>query len=106
MPFRLTNALATFQSLMNEVFLPYLRKFVLVFFDDILVYSASLEDHELHLVRVLELLQKHQLYANYKICEFEKHQVAYLGHIITIEGVAVDLDKVKAMVEWLAPQNI
>ena len=99
MPFRLTNAPTTFQSLMNEVFRLYLRKFALV-------YSASLEDHELHLARVLELLQKHQLYSNYKICEFEKHQIAYLGHIITTEGVAIDPDKVKAMVEWLVPQNI
>ena len=70
MPFGLTNASATFQSLMNQVFQPYLRKFILAFFDDILVYSATLEDHVHHLRTMLELLRGHQLYAKKSKCAF------------------------------------
>ena len=70
-----------------------------MFFDDILMYSSTLEDHKIHLAQVLELLQKHQLYANYKNCEFGKNQVAYLGHIISAQVVATYPDKVKIMIE-------
>ena len=99
MPFGLTNAPSTFQSLMNEVLRPFLRRFVLVFFDDILVYSTSAEEHVHHLQLVLAKLEANQLYANLNKCEFGKEEVSYLGHIVSAKGVAADMSKVKAMVE-------
>lgn len=106
MPFGLTNAPATFQALMNEVFQPYLRKFVLVFFDDILIYSSNMDDHINHLRLVLRKLLEHQLYANYKKCEFAKERVAYLGHVVSGSEVSVDMEKIKAMTEWQVPRNL
>ncbi|KAJ9542106.1 hypothetical protein OSB04_028612 [Centaurea solstitialis] len=106
MPFGLTNAPATFQSLMNDVFRPYLRKFVLVFFDDILIYSASEQQHIEHLATVLGLLARHQLYANPGKCEIGKPEVAYLGHVISASGVAVDSDKIKAITDWPVPTSL
>ena len=79
---------------------PNLRQFVLVFFDDILVYSKSVADHKFHLAAVLETLQTHSLLANRSKCEFDVSQVAYLGHIITGTRVKMDLDKVEAMLSW------
>ncbi|KAL4363523.1 hypothetical protein GQ457_04G038370 [Hibiscus cannabinus] len=101
MPFGLTNAPATFQSLMNDLFGPYLRKFVLVFFDDILIYSQTLADHENHLQVVLELLHLNKLFAKRNKCFFGQRQVEYLGHIISRDGVATD--PAKSLVVFAIP---
>lgn len=106
MPFGLMNAPATFQSLMNKVFQPYLRKFMLVFFDDILVYSHTLEDHGRHLKVVLRELQGHKLYANRKKCLFAQTRVEYLGHIVSADGVSADPSKVVTMLEWPIPRTL
>lgn len=106
MPFGLTNAPATFQSVMNEIFKPYLRKFVLVFFDDILVYSRSYKEHHEHLRIVLQVFKDHQFYANEKKCAFAQPRVAYLGHVISKKGVEADPEMIEAMKQWPIPRNI
>jgi hypothetical protein len=106
MPFGLTNAPATFQSLMNQVFQHLLRKSVLVFFDDILVYSPSWNEHLLHLHEVLQLLRDHCLYAKVSKCSFGVTKIDYLGHIVSGSGVEMDDSKVKAVMEWPLPCNI
>ena len=106
MSFGLTNAPSTFQSLMNTIFRPYLRKFVLVFFDDILIYSKGLKDHLNHLRAILEVLRKNELYANKKKCSFAQSRVDYLGHIISGDGVEVDPEKIRAIKEWPIPANV
>lgn len=103
MPFGLTNAPKTFQALMHHIFGPYLRKFVLVFFDDILIYSASLDEHLKHLQLVFQLLQANQLCAKRSKCSFAQTKVEYLGHIITGEGVSTDATKIDVMVNWPRP---
>lgn len=89
-PFGLTNASTTFQSLINDVFRPFLRKFVLVFFDDILICSKDEATYNSHVDQVLELLLHEKLYVNRKKCKFGKTEVAYLCHIISTKGVALD----------------
>ena len=106
MPFGLSNAPATFQSLMNDIFRDYLRKFILVFFDDILVYSKNLSEHVIHLKLVFELLSAHQLVAKESKCVFCTSQIEYLGHVITKEGVATDPHKVAAIKQWPIPTTI
>jgi hypothetical protein len=105
MPFGLCNALATFQSLMNDVLRPFLRRFVLVFFDDILIYSASWVDHLWHLRPVLTVLQQHCLFAKRSKCAFGERSIAYLGHVISDAGVAMDPAKVQAVADWPKPRS-
>jgi hypothetical protein len=95
MSFGLTNAPAHFMYLMNSVFMPELNKFVVVFIDDILVYSKSEEEHAEHLRVVLTRLRDHQLYAKFSKCEFWLKEVQFLGHVLSAEEVAVDPGKVK-----------
>ena len=97
MPFGLTNALAAFMDLMHRVFQPYLDHFVVVFVDDILIYSQSEREHEDHLGVVLKLLRDHQWYAKFSKCEFWLTEVRFLGHVVLVSGVSVDPEKVEAM---------
>ena len=106
MPFGLTNAPAAFMDLMNRTFQPYLDQFVVVFIDDILVYSTEQSEHEHHLRVVLETLRKEQLYAKLSKCEFWLNSISFLGHVISDNGVAVDPQKIKAVSEWPRPTNV
>ena len=106
MPFGLTNAPAAFMDLMNRVFRPYLDKFVVVFIDDILIYSKDKEGHADQLRTVLQTLREHQLYGKLKKCEFWLEEVVFLGHVVTKEGIKVDPQKVKAITEWPRPTNV
>jgi hypothetical protein len=92
--------------LMNGVFREYLDKFVIVFLDDILVYSKSEEEHEHHLKMVLQVLREHQLYAKLSKCSFHQKQIHYLGHIISKDGIVVDPEKIEAIREWSVPNNV
>ena len=106
MPFGLTNAPATFQTLMNSILRPYIDKFVLVYLDDILVYSNSEEEHLEHLRLVFEALRKHSLYAQPEKCTFDQPNVEFCGHVVG-QGVVRVLDsKVKAIKEWPRPRNV
>jgi hypothetical protein len=105
MSFGLTNALAFFMNLMNSVFMDYLVKFVVVFIDDILIYSQSEAEHADHLRMVLQRLREHQLYAKLSKCEFWIDEVLFLGHIINKEGLAVDPKKVADILNWKAPTD-
>eukprot|EP00253_Pinus_taeda_P008047 PITA_08047 len=106
LPFGLTNAPATFMCLMNSIFHPYLDRFVLIFIDDILIYSRTIEEHYEHLRRVLQTLREHQLYAKFSKCDFFKEEIQYLGHVITKEGIAVDPEKIKAIMDWPVPKDV
>lgn len=106
MPFGLTNAPSTFQNLMNEVFKEYLRKFILVFFDDILIFSKTLSEHLSQLELTLQLLQKHNLYAKRTKCVFAKHKVEYLGHLVSSQGVSAEASKLEAMANWPIPETL
>jgi GGDEF domain-containing protein len=98
--FGLTNAPAYFINMMNKVFMDELDKFVVVFIDDILIYSSTAEEHEQHLRVVLEKLRQNQLYAKFSKCDFWLKEVAFLGHVLTAKGVAVDPAKIETMKEW------
>jgi len=106
MPFGLTNAPATFQSLMNSIFAAALRKFVLVFFDDILVYSLNQQSHLTHLLQVFMILQEHVLFAKFSKCSFGKKEIEYLGHVVSKEGVWVDESKIEAVKQWPTPTHV
>ncbi|CAN6347636.1 unnamed protein product [Urochloa humidicola] len=106
MPFGLTNAPATFQTLMNTVLAQFLRKFALVFFDDILIYSSSLKDHVSHLRSILEALRENQLYAKLSKCSFAQSEIEYLGHVINAQGVATDPSKIEIIKKWPSPTSV
>jgi hypothetical protein len=106
MSFGLTNALAYFMYLMNSVFMDYLDKFIGVFIDDILVYSHNEQEHEEHLRKVLQRLRDCQLYAKVSKYEFWISEVLFLGHIINRDGLAIDLKKVAAILDWKAPKDV
>ena len=106
MPFGLTNAPAAFMDLMHRVFQPYLDQFVVVFVDNILIYSQSEWEHEYHLRIVLQLLRDHQLYTKFSKCEFWLIEVRFLGHVVSASGVSVDPEKVKAVMSWERPKSV
>jgi hypothetical protein len=106
MSFGLINAPTYFMYLMNSIFMPELDKFVVVFIDDILIYSKNEEDHAKHLHIVLQHLRDHQLYAKFSKCEFWLDSVKFLGHNISSEGIAVDPSKVQEVMEWKPPTSI
>ena len=106
MPFGLTNALETFMDLMNCVFQPYVDRFIVVFIDDILVYSKDREDHDTHLRVVLETLRKEQLYAKLSKCKLWLREVSFLGHIVSEEGIQVNPKKIEVIIEWKPPRNV
>ena len=106
LPFGLTNAPGTFMHLMHETFRPFLDDFVLVFLDDILIYSRTLEEHKVHVRQVLEALRKAKLYAKLSKCDFFQTEVEFLGHHVGRAGVRMMEDKVKAVAEWPVPKNV
>ena len=106
MPFGLTNAPTTFMGMMNKVFQQYLDRFVIVFIDDILVYSRTKADHVRHLTLVLKKLREHQLYAKFSKCKFWLNEVAFLGHVISTQGIQVDPQKVVAVENWEQPRTV
>ncbi|CAO2152150.1 unnamed protein product [Urochloa humidicola] len=103
MPFGLANVPVTFQAMMNNILLPFLHWFVLVFFDDILIYSSSWSEHLRHVRTVFRTLQDHQLFHKKPKCELGRPSVAYLGHVISVDGMAMDKQKVWAVLDWPVP---
>ena len=93
-------------DLMNRVFHPYLDQFVVVFIDDILVYSKDAHEHEHHLRIVLQILRENQLFAKLSKCNFWRKEVSFLGHIVSDEGIRVDPVKIEAVMNWMPPRNI
>jgi hypothetical protein len=106
MPFGLTNAPTTFQSCMNHIFRGQLRKYLLVFFDDILIYNRTWAEHLAHLEEVLGIMQAQSLYAKESKCEFGMRELLYLGHIISEHGVQVHQEKIRAILDWPTPKNL
>jgi hypothetical protein len=105
-PFGLLNAHVVFMCLMNDVFQEYLDKFVIVFLADILVYPKTKEKHEDHFMMVLQVLREDQLYAKFRKCSFYQNQIHYLGHIISNEGITMDLEKIDSIIGWPTPKNV
>ena len=106
LPFGLTNAPAAFMDLMNRVFKPYLDSFVIVFIDDILIYSKNEAEHEEHLRITFQTLKEHQLYAKLSKCEFWLEEVNFLGHMVCKKGIRMDPKKVEAVVHWPKPTSM
>jgi hypothetical protein len=106
MSFGLTNAPAYFMYLMNKVFMKYLDKFVVVFIDDIVIFSKTDKSHEKHLRLVLERLRSNQLYAKFSKCQFWLIKVTFLGHVVSAGGVSVDPSKVRDVLNWMPPTNV
>ena len=106
MPFGLTNAPASFQSVMNKKYSPMLWKNILVFFDEIFIYSKTLDEHVQHLLAVFNIFSKHQLFIKRSECSFAQQTLEYLGHIISATGVATNPDKVQAMMQWSVPVSL
>ncbi|KAM7492457.1 hypothetical protein LguiA_035378 [Lonicera macranthoides] len=106
MPFGLTNAPAAFMDLMNRLYHPYLDQCVVVFIDDILIYSKSDEEHENHLRLALQVLRDHQLYAKLSKCDFWMSKVKFLGHVVSSNGISIDPTKIEAVLKWERPRNV
>jgi len=106
MPFGVTNAPAIFMDYMNRIFGPFLDKFVVVFIDDILIYSHSIEEHTEHLRTILNILREKQLYAKLSKCEFWMSEIQFLGHVISAQGISVDPSKVEAVLQWERPKTV
>ncbi|GJY30861.1 retrotransposon-related protein [Tanacetum coccineum] len=106
MPFGLTNAPSTFQAIMNDLFRLYLRRFILVFFDDILIYSQSMEQHKSHLEQALKLLHDNQFFAKLSKCCFGQEQVMFLGHVVNSKGVSVEEEKISVVRSWPVPSTV
>jgi hypothetical protein len=106
MSFGLTNALAYFMYLMNKVFMEYLDKFIVVFINDILIFSKTEEEHEKRPRLVLEKLRSNQMYAKFSKCEFWLTKVSFHGHVISAIGVSVDPSKVRDILSWMPPTNV
>lgn len=106
LPFCLTNSSTIFMSLMHDIFQPYLHNFVLIFIDDILIYSKNQEEHKEHMRIVLQTLRENPLYAKFSKCDFFKDQIQYLGHVVSSDGIAVDPKKIKTIMEWKSPKNV
>jgi transposase InsO family protein len=106
LPFGLTNAPATFMHLMQSIFGPHLDSFVIVFLDDILIFSKSLNEHKQHVKQVLELLRENKLYAKQSKCEFFKKSISFLGHVVGENGISMEEDKVEAIRKWPIPSNV
>ena len=106
MPFDLTNAPTTFMDLMNRVFKPYQDQFVVVFIDDILVYSKNKEEHKKNLHVILQTLREHQHFSKLNKCEFWLDQISFLGHVVSKDGISVDPSKVEAVLSWKRPSTV
>ncbi len=106
MPYELSNSPSVFQGFMNEVFREFLHKFVIVYIDDILIYSRNLAEHRHHVTQVLEQLRKHHLYLKLKKCEFHRPVVQFLGYIVSADGIQMDQGKIQAIRDWPQPQSV